>query len=251
MLSLVTSLYRSRTHLGEFLERLRMTLDDLDTPWEILLIDDACPEQSGVAAAELVTPGESIRILRLDRNVGQLAAIMIGLGESRGDVVVVIDSDLQDRPEDVSVLYKRLWSGDDDVVAAGRKGLYTTGLRRFTARLFRTTRAALTLGRVPRDAGLFLAARRPMIDRVLALGDPKLHLVSGLARVGASITSVSTEREPRKTGESGYAWWQRIVLAGGALVDVTPLYPLARRNRRRRWSPPASTSLTTSQDVEA
>ncbi|GMQ86401.1 MAG: hypothetical protein BMS9Abin07_1978 [Acidimicrobiia bacterium] len=244
MLSVVSPLYRSRTQVGDFLGRLRSTLDDLDTAWEIVLVDDSCPDESGLAAARSATADSRTRVVRLDRNVGQVAAVIIGLGCARGDVVVVLDADLQDQPEDVAVLFNRLAADGSDAVAAGRSGRYTTRGRRATAGLFRTVRSALTLGRVPRDAGLFLAARREVIDRVLALDDPEVHLVSGLARVGATMSSVPVERQPRPVGSSGYSWPKRISIAAGALAAVTPLYPILRRQRRRSWSPPALGWLT-------
>jgi hypothetical protein len=98
----------------------------------------------------------------------------------------------------------------------------------------------LTGGRVPSDAGLFLAAKRTAIDRVLALDDPEIHLVSGLARVRASIVSIKVARSERPTGHSTYSWWRRGRLAAGALIEVTPMYAGMRRARRRRWEAPGS-----------
>jgi len=247
--SVVSPLYRSATHVEELLGRLRTILPVLAGSWELVLVDDHCPEQSASNAVEHLLANESVRILRLDRNVGQLAAVNIGLREARGDILVIMDADLQDRPEDVAVLVNALRNSDVDVVAAGRSGIYTTRGRRVTAGIFRRARTILTRGRVPADAGLFLAVRREVIDRLLALDDPKLHPVSGLERVGATMISTPLRRAARVGSASGYSWWRRLAVAMSALVAVTPLFPIVRAVDRRRWSPPGITWLTEERNV--
>jgi polyisoprenyl-phosphate glycosyltransferase len=243
-ISVVIPLFRSSAHARELLERIRLVVPGVADDWELVLVDDHCPHDSGLAAAGLLHPGDPVRISRLDRNVGQLAAVNLGLAATTGEVVVVMDGDLQDRPEDIPILVEALRNGDSDVVAAGRSGRYTSPGRDRTARWFRWTRSALTLGRVPADAGLFLAARRSAIDRVLALGDPMIHPISGLARVHARITSIPIERSARSEGTSGYSWRRRLGVATSALAAATPLFPLVRTVDRHRWTPPGQHWLT-------
>ena len=248
-ISVVSPLYRSADHVERLLGRLRSTMPVLAGSWEVVLVDDHCPEHSAARAAEHLLGKEPVRILRLDRNVGQLAAIGIGLRQARGDILVVMDADLQDRPEDIAVLVGTLRDSEVDVVTAGRRGIYTTRGRRLTAAIFRRARPVLPRGRVPADAGLFLAARRDVIDRFLALEDPRLHAVSGLARVGAAMTSTPVSRAARVGGASGYSWWRRLGVATSALAAVTPLFPIVRALDRRRWSPPGITWLTEEQHL--
>jgi glycosyltransferase involved in cell wall biosynthesis len=247
--SVVSPLYRSADDVDQLLGRLRNGMPVLAGSWEVVLVDDHCPEQSGSNAVGHLLPRESVRILRLDRNVGQLAAVNIGLRHARGDILVIMDADLQDRPEDIAVLVNTLRNSAVDVVTAGRSGIYTTQGRRLTAGIFRRARTILTRGRVPADAGLFLAARREVIDRLLALDDPNLHAVSGLATVGATMISTPVRRAARVGSASGYSWWQRLAVAMSALVAVTPLFPIVRAVDRRRWSPPGITWLTEERDV--
>lgn len=244
-ISVVSPLYRSTHTVEALITRLGAVLPALAAAWEIVLVDDHCPDDSGRAAAALVGPGDPVRIVLLDRNVGQLAAVNLGLAAATGDIVVIMDADLQDRPEDVATLVDGLRHGGAGVVTAGRSGRYTTAGRDRTARLFRRTRYLVTLGRVPADAGLFLAARRTVIERVLALDDPVMHPISGMARVGARIASVPIERVPRHVGTSGYTWRRRLAVATRALLSATPLFPLVRTVDRRRWRDPGQTWLRT------
>lgn len=241
--SLVCPLFRSTEHVSGLIDRVRTVLPDVADVWELVLVDDNCPDASGAAAAALVQPHEPILIVGLDRNVGQLAAVNIGLACANLDVVVIMDADLQDRPEDIATLVEALREGDADVVAAGRTGSYTTTGRNRTARMFRRVRHWLTMGRIPADAGLFLAARRSVVERLLALDDPLLHPVSGLARVGATIDSIPIERSTRDHGSSGYSWRRRLAVAAAALAAVTPLFPLMRFIDRWGWEAPRQVAL--------
>lgn len=241
--SVVSPLYRSSEQTVELIQRVRNVMPAVSDAWELILIDDHCPDDSGPVAAAFVNPDEPVVVVRLDRNVGQLAAVNIGLATAIGDIVVIIDADLQDRPEDIAVLVSALRSGDMDVVAAGRAGTYTTSGRSRTARAFRRVRHWLSFGRIPADAGLFLAARRDTVERLVDLGDPLLHPVSGMARVGARIESVPLDRSARTGGASGYSWHRRLAVAAAALAVVTPLFPLVRRIDAWRWRAPGLVRL--------
>ncbi len=250
-LSVVSPLYRCRREVPEFLERLRLVLESCaDTgewapgEWEVVLVDDHCPESSGSAAvAAWPTCLSGLRVIRLDRNAGQQAALWMGLRSVSGETVVVLDADLQDRPEDLVVLLGGLRPGVE-VVSAGRSGHYTTAGRRFTAWVFRHMRTVLTRGRLPSDAGLFMAARGVVVGRMLALDDPGVHLLTGLSRVGASVDTIPVERRRRASGASAYSGWRRLALGLAALLDCTPAYPFTRWVRRRTWREPRPVTLT-------
>jgi dolichol-phosphate mannosyltransferase len=242
-ISVVSALYRTAGTAAELVARLRRALDRIGLPWEIVLIDDACPQNS---SEQVVGSDERLRIYRLSRNVGQLSALLIGLELARGATIVVLDSDLQDDPADIERLVKVLDSGCD-VGVAGRRGRYTSVLRRFTGIAFRRIRSVLALGRIPPDAGLFFAARSTAIDRLLALNDPGVHPLSGLAIGRVTTVSVPIQRAARRSGRSSYSVVRRIQVATVALLEVTPLYPIVRKLRRRRWQPPAVSPVSTAR----
>jgi dolichol-phosphate mannosyltransferase len=230
-LSIVIPMHNTRAHLEELTDRLVAS-----TPGgtEFVFVDDGCPQGSGAAVRLLDVPG---RLVTLRPCVGQHAAVLIGLAHARGDRVAVIDADLQDRPEDLPQLLAAV-SARCPVVCAGRRGDYESGGRRRSGRWYRRTLSTLTRGAVPPDAGMFLVMTREALSRVLAVSDPLCPLVPAVARAGLPIRSFPISREAREGDRSATSTRTRLRVATRGLVTVTPLYPLARRLRVARWTPP-------------
>jgi glycosyltransferase involved in cell wall biosynthesis len=235
-------MYRTRRHLDELVARL-----DVACPpgTELVLVDDACPERSFEAARLLRDSGRfrvAVRIARHAVNAGQHAAILTGLLAARGDVVAVLDGDLQDAPEDVPVLVERLRGMAPDrgasgrVVCAARTGRYDTAGRQRSARCYRAAVRVLSRGRVPRGAGLFSALDRAAVEAVLRLHDPFAPLVPAAARAGCRLVAVPLDRHARAVGASSHGTRRRLRLAARGLVTLTPAYPLLRAHHVRRFA---------------
>ena len=114
----IVPLYRNEATVRELTERLLSTLADSGRDGEILLVDDACPAGSGETAAAVAAREPRIQVLRLAENVGQQRAVMAGILHATGAQVVVMDGDLQDRPEAVPGMLDRLESQGGAVFAA-------------------------------------------------------------------------------------------------------------------------------------
>lgn len=223
-LSVVLPLYRTRAAVAELTERLVDNVVPVAQPLELVFVDDGCPERSYEAVPPGPFEGATVVVHRHPRNLGQHAALMTGLGLATGDLVGLMDADLQDAPEDLPRLVEA-WRRSDrplDAVAAGRRGRYESWLRRSLGRVYRRTVSVLTGGHVPPGAGLFLVMTRSARDRVLALGVADIHPLAALSRVGASIEVVSIERQPRPYGSTSYTGWTRARAAGRSLAALAP-----------------------------
>src|SRR5438105_3933972 len=133
-LSWVLPLFRTAPQLDELLARIRMTSEKLALEYEVILVDDACPELCGTLAMAKALCDEHLHVLRLPRNLGQDGALREGLRFARGEWTVILDADLQDPPEAVA----DLWAARDssvDAVLARRTGAYTSRGRHFTSRV--------------------------------------------------------------------------------------------------------------------
>jgi glycosyltransferase involved in cell wall biosynthesis len=240
-LSVVLPLFRTRDALPGLVQRLTDALGELELPGghQLVFVDDACPQRSGeeVERRRATWHGDVV-LCRHDANRGQQAAVVTGLRAAGGELVAVMDADLQDAPEDLPRLVRELRSAPPEVgaVAAGRRGAYQSAGRRRSARMFRRALHLLTSRRIPADAGMFLVMRASARDRVLALGDDRVHLVAGLGRARVIVKSIPVERRARPSGSSSYDGPARLRAAAAALVVVTPFYPLVRWTRRRRLS---------------
>lgn len=238
--SVVVPMYRTRRFLPELLSRLGSALPSGS---EVVLVDDACPEQSWREAVDARVDSLRIEVVRLTQNVGQHAAVLVGLACASGDTVVVMDADLQDSPEAIPVLLERLEQDDAaEAVCAARLGQYTSNGRRRTAMLYRALARALSGGRLPPNAGMFLVVRRVATQRVLALDDPFVPLVPALARTGSSIVAIPVGRRPRLGDASAYTAVMRARVAARGLLTLTPLHPLVAARHRRRWASNGATA---------
>src|SRR4051794_37408130 len=111
-ISIVVPVYRSAVTLPELVERLVHVLDDLDRPNEIVLVDDSSPDESWAVLRTLRDQyGSRLKIASLTRNLGQHNAVLCGLTIATGDVVVTMDDDLQNPPEEMPRLVEAIDEG--------------------------------------------------------------------------------------------------------------------------------------------
>lgn len=214
--SVVVPVYRNAETLAELHRRLADELGADGCWFEVIFVDDACPSGSGRVAAELAALDPRVRALRLTRNVGQHAAVLKGLAESRGEWTVVMDGDLQDPPEAVPMLLAEARSGQADVVFAARRGRYESRFRLLTSRAFK--RLLAQLANVPPDAGLFVALRRPIVDELLRLDGRAPSVVAMIGSTQARSAALPVVRAPRPSGRSAYSTWARLRAARQALA---------------------------------
>ncbi|OXT02648.1 hypothetical protein B7H23_07110 [Notoacmeibacter marinus] len=134
-ISLVTPLYRSASSLRELCDRADATMRALTPDYEIVLVNDGCPDNSLTVAREIATENPHVRVIDLSRNYGQHPALMTGLEAATGDYIFICDSDLEEEPEWIATFFSRLVEEDDCDVVYGiqqaRKGnMFYRGARR-------------------------------------------------------------------------------------------------------------------------
>lgn len=116
-LSVVIPIYNGEGCLPELYRRLVESLDALQLTFEIIMVEDCGGDNSWSVIQELAVQDERLRGFKLSRNFGQHNAITAGLDQVRGDWVVIMDCDLQDKPEDISRLIEKTREGYDVVIA--------------------------------------------------------------------------------------------------------------------------------------
>lgn len=214
-ISWLAPLYRTREFVEALCERAATVSAALGLRHEVVLVDDACPQRSA-DEAERIAPCHPLRLIRLERNGGQDAALHRGLGECRGDWTVMLDADLQDPPEALRLLWPQAQAGSE-VVFANRHGRYEKRGRLITSRLYR--RLASLIGGLPPGAGLFALMNRRTYEAVAAapLGG---SLLAAIARVPARRSSVPVLRDTRRSGESAYRGFARARKAARSLFQL-------------------------------
>src|SRR6185369_7927415 len=115
-LSIVTTLYNSAPYLTEFYDRVCGTTGQISADTEVILVNDGSPDKSLDVALELHQKDPRVRVIDLSRNFGHHKAIMTGLAHARGDLVFLLDSDLEEEPELLPVFHEALITNKADVV---------------------------------------------------------------------------------------------------------------------------------------
>src|SRR5437899_10416559 len=117
MLSIVIPIHNEEPSILPLYDRLTAVLEQLQRPYEILFVDDASTDRSFDLLANLVETDGHLKVIRLRRNFGQTAALSAGFHESKGDVIIAMDGDLQHAPEDIPALLAKIEEGYD--IASG------------------------------------------------------------------------------------------------------------------------------------
>jgi polyisoprenyl-phosphate glycosyltransferase len=204
-LSVVVAVYGCVECLRALHERLVATLEGLVDSFELIFVDDASPDGAWEVLARLAAEDSRVRAVRLSRNFGQHAAITAGLAESRGRVIVVMDCDLQDQPEEIPRLYEEAQRGYD-IVFARRKRRRDSIFRRIAARAYFWLLNRLVGANLEGEYGTFSVISRPVRDAYLSIGDQGRHYLFILYWLGFEQSAVDVPHAPRAVGRSSYTF---------------------------------------------
>lgn len=197
MISVVFPAYNEEASIDEFHRRLKAVLEAVGEPYEIIAVDDGSRDRTSEKLLRL----SPLKLILFARNYGQNAALDAGLKVAKGDVVITIDSDLQNPPEEIPRLLSAIHEGYDVVVGWRRQRHDTLGRRLFSRVANRVTSAVT--GIVLHDFSCALKAyRREFIEGVKLFGETFIFLPVFAVSRGARLTEVVVAHEPRRGGES-------------------------------------------------
>ncbi|HWI82013.1 glycosyltransferase family 2 protein [Ramlibacter sp.] len=219
-LSCVVPCWNEARSLVQLLPQLCELLPTLSAAWEIVLVDDGSTDETPQLMAQWGRrPG--VRALQLSRNFGKEAALTAGLQAAAGEVVVMMDADLQHPPALIRTMVERWQAGADVVYAvrasrAGESLLKRLGARMLYGLINRTDRF-----RVPADAGDFRLLDRAAVDALLALPE-RNRFMSGLyAWIGFDSVALPYVPDPRAHGRSRFSIGRLIQMTVDALTSFT------------------------------
>ena len=222
-LSVVIPVYGCGDCLRALHERLDDAVRPLTASYEIIFVDDRSPDDSWSVLQEIARSSPSVRLLRLSRNFGQHAAITAGLAESRGRRVVVMDCDLQDRPEEIP----RLWAEAEqgfDVVLSRRARRRQTPLRRASGHLYYRLRNVLVNSDMYTNYTNLSMISRKAVDSFLTLRDNDRQYLLIVQWLGFERAEIDVEPSERYAGRSAYSLSQlRRVAVDGMFFQSTAL----------------------------
>lgn len=203
-LSVVVPVYKEELNIFPFLSRLMPVIANISKKNEIIFVLDPSPDKTEQVIIGLSEENSDIKLLKMSRRFGQPAATMAGLAFSKGERVVVIDVDLQDPPEVILELDKKMSEGFDVVYATRRTRKGETFFKRIIAEFGYKVINALSDVQIPKNTGDFRMMSRRVVKEICALNEKHGFLRGLVAYVGFNQTGVLYDRDSRHAGNGNY-----------------------------------------------
>ena len=223
MISLVIPVYNEEVLIDELIEKLIKVLSEISDHFEILFVDDGSQDRTLEKLLQHRDNEKRIKILSLSRNFGHQAALTAGLEHAKGDYIAMMDGDLQDPPELLREMYKKLKSGEYDIINGKRRSRKGSIGRRMLTYIFHKLFKRISgLGEIE-NVGNYSMLNRNALNGLLALKE-KIRYLPGLrSLVGFKQGYIEYVREERKKGKSKMNIWKLWLLGSDAIFSFSKI----------------------------
>lgn len=224
-LSVVIPVYNEADNLNTLYQRLTTTLDNLQKPYEIIFTNDGSRDQSGTILRQLhqLRP-QQIRVIDFNGNFGQHMAIMAAFERVKGEVIVTLDADLQNPPEEIVKLLQAYEAGYD-YVGGLRKMRQDSSFRRYASKLNNKIRHCLTGIKMKDQGSMLRAYSRRIVDLMVMSNEPSAFIPALAYSFAANPTEIEVQHSARGAGESKYNLYKLLrlnfdLMTGFSLVPL-------------------------------
>lgn len=221
-ISVVIPMYYEEDVVNECYNRVVNSLKKLNNyDYEIVVVNDGSKDKTLDILEKIAKEDNNLKVISFSRNFGHQAAVTAGLKETKGDVVVIIDADLQDPPELIEEMIK-LWEKGNDVIYAKRKLREgESKFKLYTAKLFYKILNGLSDIEIPKDTGDFRMADRKVIDVINTLPEHNKFLRGLFSWVGFKQVPFEYERKERYAGKTKYPLRKMLKLATDGIISFS------------------------------
>lgn len=225
LISVVVPCYNEQEVIQATHQRLVGVLDEITPQWEIIYIDDGSQDQTAQHLRTLQQKEERVKVILLSRNFGHQMAVTAGLDHVSGDVVVLIDADLQDPPEVIKDMIDYWYQGYDVAygVRTDRQG--ETWFKLWSAKAFYRIINSLSDVAIPLDTGDFRLMDRRVVEALKTMPERDRFLRGMVSWVGFRQIGVPYQRSQRLAGVSKYPLWKMVRFAADGILSFS-LIPL-------------------------
>lgn len=218
-LSVVSPVYRAERLVAPLVEEITRVVSAMGMSFEIILVEDGSPDQSWPSVVEVAKRYPEVVGVKLSRNFGQHYAISAGLAQARGEWVVVMDCDLQDRPDQIPILWQKAQEGFD-VVLARRALRQDHSIKRLGSYLFYNILGYLTGSRQDPAIANFGIYHRRVVDAINSMPETIRYFPTMVRWVGFSSAAIDVEHAARPDGKTSYNFRKLLNLA----IDICLAY---------------------------
>ncbi|MCZ6913121.1 MAG: glycosyltransferase [Rickettsia endosymbiont of Ixodes persulcatus] len=224
-LSIVIPVYNESANLEQLYQRLITVLDKQGKAYEILFVNDGSQDSSYEKLNELQKKRpEQIRVIHFNGNFGQHMAVMAGFERVRGKIVITLDADLQNPPEEIPALIQAIEKGHD-YVGGVRKKRQDSFFRRYASKLNNWLRYKMTKIRLTDQGCMLRAYQRSLIERMVASKETSLFIPAQAYSLSNNPTEIDVVHDAREAGESKYNLY-RLLRLNFDLMTGFSLLPL-------------------------
>ncbi|HKI86416.1 MAG TPA: glycosyltransferase family 2 protein [Thermoanaerobaculia bacterium] len=205
-LSVLVPVLNEAGTVAELAERVVAVLDGLGKSFEIIFIDDGSNDETAARVRAAHSRDERVKLIRLRRNFGKAAALSAGFDASRGSILVTMDGDLQDDPEEIPRFLSKLDSEELDLISGWKRQRQDPISKRYPSKLFNwVTRRLAQVDLHDFNCG-FKAYRREVFDQIALYGELHRYIPVLASRRGFSVGELEVQHHPRRHGKSKYGW---------------------------------------------
>lgn len=220
-LSVAIPIFNEEENLPELYRRLTETLRGLGKPYEIIFVNDYSRDHSLEMIEAFAAKDPAVRGISFSRNFGHQTALTAGMKYARGEMLVLMDGDLQDPPEVIPQLIEKADHENLDVVYAVRKQRKENFIKRFLYMSFYRLLQKLSYIKMPLDSGDFCLMRRRVVDQINRFPERNRFLRGLRAWVGFRQAGMEYERQARFAGEAKYTFKALFKLALDGIVSFS------------------------------
>ncbi|MBU5673839.1 glycosyltransferase family 2 protein [Paenibacillus brevis] len=219
-ISVVIPIYKNSPFIDQLYVRLRKEFEKFTQNFEIIFVNDSSPDDSWDKIKSLVDSDNRVIGLNLSRNFGQHYAITAGLDKSSGEWIVVMDGDLQDKPEEISKMLLKAQAGYD-IVQGRRHQRQDKLLKKMSSRLFYKLFGYLT--DTPQDESIanFGVYSRRAINAVASMRENLRFFPTMIKWVGFKSTTMDIEHGERELGNSSYSFKKLLMLSVNTMISFS------------------------------
>ena len=226
-ISYVVPCYNEEEVLHEFYQRVSIVADShLDYEFEYVFVNDGSVDSTPIILNEFADNDPKVKVLHLARNQGHQAAITAGMDFSSGDLMVIIDADLQDPPELIDRILEKISEGYDLVHMQRKKRKGESWFKLITASGFYRIMKYVSDSNIVENCGDFRAFTRPVLKAMQGLRERHRFMRGLFAMVGFKQAILQYDRDTRYAGVTKYSLRQMIYLATNGILSfsATPLH---------------------------
>ncbi len=220
-ISVVVPCYNEEEVIEELRRRLKAVLDRLNIPYEIILIDDGSKDRTWSMMQAMAAGDATFKVIKLSRNYGHQTALTCGLDQARGEVILIIDADLQDPPELLPAMLEKWREGYDVIYGQRTERAGESASKRFFAYSFYRVIAQVTKVYIPADTGDFRLLDRRALEGLQSLREKHRFVRGMVSWIGFNQTALPYSRPERFAGETKYPFKKSFVLALDAITSFS------------------------------